>query len=43
MSKLKYLHFRLISNMTTLMNKNWLKDPLTAHNVDNIKNEKIFV
>jgi hypothetical protein len=30
-------------NMTTLKNKNWLKDPLTAHNVDNIKNEKIFV
>ena len=30
-------------NMTTLKNKNWLKDPLTAHNVDNIKNEKIFI
>ena len=30
-------------NMTTLKNKNWLKDPLTAHNVDHIKNEKIFV
>ena len=26
-----------------LVYKNWLKDPLTAHNVDNIKNEKIFV
>jgi hypothetical protein len=32
-----------LGNMTTLKNKNWLKDPLTAHNVDNIKNEQIYV
>jgi hypothetical protein len=31
------------SNQTTLRNKNWLKDPLTAHHVENIKNEKIFI
>lgn len=30
-------------NMKTLSNNNILKDPLTAHNVDNIKNEKIYV
>jgi len=30
-------------NMTTLRNNNFLKDPLSAHNVDNIKNEQIFV
>ena len=29
--------------LKTLKNRNWLKDPLTAHNVENIKNEKIFV
>ena len=30
-------------NMTTLRNNNWLKDPISSHNVDNIKNEQIFV
>jgi hypothetical protein len=30
-------------SLKTLKNSNWLKDPLTAHNVENIKNEKIFV
>ena len=30
-------------SLKTLKNKNWLKDPLTAHNVENIKNENIFV
>ena len=32
-----------VNNITTLRNNNWLKDPLTAHNVDNIRNEQIFV
>lgn len=32
-----------VNNITTLRNNNWLKDPLTAHNVDNIKNEQIYV
>ena len=32
-----------VNNMTTLANKNWFKDPLTAHNVENIRNENIFV
>jgi dienelactone hydrolase len=32
-----------VNNITTLRNKNWFKDPLTAHNVDNIRNEQIFV
>jgi hypothetical protein len=30
-------------NMRTLGNNNVFKDPLSSHNVDNIKNEKIFV
>jgi len=30
-------------SMKTLKNNNWLKDPLTAHHVENIKNEKIFL
>jgi hypothetical protein len=32
-----------IGNITTLRNNNWFKDPLTAHHVENIKNENIFV
>ena len=31
------------SNMKTLANPNWLKDPLNSHNVENIKNENIFI
>jgi len=30
-------------SLKTLKNSNWLKDPLTAHHVENIKNEQIFV
>lgn len=31
------------NNMTTLTNKNLFKDPLNAHNVNNIKDEEIFI
>ena len=33
----------LNKNMVTLGNKNLFKDPLNAHNVDNIKDEEIYV
>ena len=33
----------LNKNMTTLSNRNLFKDPLNAHNIDNISNEQIFI